>query len=294
MNPAAPGGGDARPIGIFDSGIGGLSVWREIVLQWPREATCYVADQAHIPYGPRSGDTLRSFAAGITEHLLAQDCKAIVVACNAASAAALADLRVRYPQVPFIGMEPAIKPAAAHTRSGVVGVLATPATLNGELFAATRARHGQNVRIIGEPCPGLVDLIEAGQAHGAALDALLREILRPALQAGADQLVLACTHYPFVIERIRHLAGAHVHVVDPAPAVARQLGRVLGERQALRPDAGAPEHRFATTGTPQRFTALLEALLGLQRSADSITALQWRDEAHLGIATSADSAGARI
>jgi glutamate racemase len=271
--------GDGRPVGVFDSGVGGLSVWREIARQWPREGTVYVADQKHIPYGPKPAETLHRYADGIVRFLLAQGCKAIVVACNSASAAALKHLRTQFPEVPFIGMEPAVKPAAQATRSRVVAVLATPATLQGELFMATAERHAQGVKIIGEPCPGLVARIEANQVHAPETEAMLREFLAPALAAGADHVVLACTHYPFVIDTIRRIVGPRVDVIDPAPAVARQLGRVLAERGLAAIDSAAtPLHRFFTTGDPAPFARTLHDRVG---APPTVSALEWIDDTHL-------------
>jgi len=178
-------------------------------------------------------------------------------------------------------MEPAVKPAARATLSGTIAVLATPATLQGELFATTAERHAQGIRLIGEPCPGLVNLIESGGANSPETEALLRTILAHALGAGADHIVLACTHYPFVLDTIRRIVGPSVQVIDPAPAVARQLGRVLAERGLL---AGAREplvssevatHRFITTGDPQRFAQALRDLVGVHAPAQ---AAHWRDD----------------
>ena len=183
------------PVGLFDSGVGGLSVWREVRQQWPAESTIYFADQAHIPYGPRPPTEILRYAEAITVHLLDLGCKAIVVACNAASAAALYALRARFPQTPFIGMEPAVKPAAKATQSRVVGVLATPGTLAGALFAQTAQRYAADVRLINQPCPGLVEQIEAGRLESPDTEALLRDLLAPMLDAGADRIVLACTHH---------------------------------------------------------------------------------------------------
>lgn len=271
--------GDGRPVGVFDSGVGGLSVWREMARQWPHEATVYVADQKHIPYGPKPAETLHRYADGIVRFLLAQGCKAIVVACNSASAAALKHLRTQFPEIPFIGMEPAVKPAAQATRSRVVAVLATPATLQGELFMATAERHAQGVKIIGEPCPGLVARIEANQVHAPETEAMLREFLAPALAAGADHVVLACTHYPFVIDTIRRIVGPRVDVIDPAPAVARQLGRVLAERGLAAINGSAtPMHRFFTTGDPATFACTLHDRVG---APPTVSALEWIDDTHL-------------
>lgn len=273
-----------RRIGIFDSGVGGLSVWREIVGRRPDFETLYVADQIHIPYGPRAGSEILDFARGITRFLLAQDCQIIVVACNAASAASLASLRLDWPHVPFVGMEPAVKPAVAASRRRVAGVLATPATLQGALFATTVERFASDVQIIRQVCPGLVEQIEAGDVDGPRTRALLQEFLAPSLQAGADTIVLACTHYPFVRRTIEELAGPGVTVIDPAPAVARQVERVAGvalpaemphEADEMPPAAQAASRaRFFTTGDPARFDAVAARLLGLPVHARQ---LRWND-----------------
>jgi glutamate racemase len=274
------GAADPRPVGVFDSGVGGLSVWREIVRELPNESTVYVGDQAHIPYGPKPAETLFRYAAGIVRFLLQEDCKAIVVACNSASAAALRNLRAEFPRTPFVGMEPAVKPAALHTRSRVVLVLATPATLHGELFTATAERHAPGVEVVGETCPGLVAQIERGQERSPETEAMLRGYLARGLAAGADHIVLACTHYPFVIGAIRRMAGAGVEVIDPSPAVARQLGSVLADRGlAASPPEAAPTHRFFTTDlVAERFAQALEHLLGVHAPVER---LSWVDDARL-------------
>ena len=241
-------GGDARPIGIFDSGIGGLSVWREIAAQLPDEPCIYLADQAKVPYGPRPAAEILALALRVVDWLRARDCKLIVVACNSASAAALQHLRRAHPDLPFVGMEPAIKPAAAMSRRRIAGVLATPATLAGELYRSTVARHARDMRIIAEGCPGLVDAIEAC-ADDAALRAQRDGFLAPARKAGADVMVMACTHYPLVQHLIAPLCGTQMQLIDPAPAVARQTARLL-DAHALRAPAGHPTNaRFFTTGT---------------------------------------------
>lgn len=265
----------AGAIGVFDSGVGGLSVWREIARELPGESTVYLADQGHLPYGPRPAAQVREFSEGIARFLLEQDCKLIVVACNTASAAALHPLRAAFPGVPFVGMEPAVKPAAQQTRRGVVGVMATPGTLQGQLFAQTAGRFAQGVRLVNTPCPGLVERIEAGELDGAATERLLRGLMAPILEAQADTIVLACTHYPFVGELIGRIAGGDVQVIDPAPAVARQVRRVL-EQRGLLAGAAAPTHRFCTTAAP---AGLANALNLLLRRDGGAQGLRWRDGA---------------
>lgn len=252
------------PIGIFDSGAGGLSVWREIVRELPHEDTLYVADQVHMPYGPRTEEELRRFCTAITRYLVGQGCKAIVVACNTASAAALKHLREAFPSLPSIGMEPAVKPAAASTKSGVVGIMATPATFQGRLFQATVGRHAGSIRLVNQVCDGLAEQVERGELNTPATEALLRRYLEPMLAAGADTVVLACTHYPFVIELIRQIVGTEVQVIDPAPAIARHVRRTLGEHGLLSPRTAAGTHRFFSTGAAEGFASLLHRLLGVE------------------------------
>ena len=256
------------PVGIFDSGVGGLSVWREIARALPAESTIYVADQAHLPYGARPAEEVRGFAETIAARLLAQGCKAIVVACNTASAAALKALRERHPEMIFVGMEPAVKPAALHSKSKVVGVMATAGTLQGRMFALAVERFASGVTLVNQPCAGLVERIEDGQLDTPATEALLRELLAPMLKAGADTIVLACTHYPFVLPLIRRIAGDAVHIIDPAPAVTRHLARVLDER-GLRAPAGAKAvHRFITSAEPAALQRALRALVGIDGAVE--------------------------
>lgn len=260
-NQQKPGVG---PVGVFDSGVGGLSVWREIVRSLPHEDTIYFADQAHVPYGPRDESEIRGFCDRITRYLLEQRCKAIVVACNTASAAALKYLRETFPEVPTIGMEPAVKPAAALTRSGVVGIMATPATFQGRLFKATAGRHAAGIRLINQVCVGLAEQVEAGHLDGPETEALLRRCLAPILEAGADTVVLACSHYPFVIEPIRRIVGPDVTVVDPAPAIARHLATVLAQQDLETRDPGEGRHAFVTTGDAGAFAQALVRLTGVR------------------------------
>jgi glutamate racemase len=250
---------DDRPIGIFDSGVGGLSVWREVVRALPHEDTLYFADQAHVPYGPRPEPEIRCFAESITRFLLDLGCKAVVVACNTASAAALKHLRESFPGVPIIGMEPAVKPAAALTRSGVVGILATPATFQGRLFKATAGRHAAGIRLVNQVCDGLADHVERGDPEDPETLRLLDRYLDPVLVAGADVVVLACSHYPFLMEAIRQRCGPSVTVVDPAPAIARHLGDTLRHAGRLAARTGPGQARFLTSGDPAQLRRFLRA-----------------------------------
>ncbi len=265
----------SHPVGVFDSGVGGLSVLRAIRSALPAEDLLYLADQAHVPYGPRPLAQVRAFAEGITHYLLDQGAKLIVVACNAASAAALHYLRRTFPQVPFVGMEPAVKPAAERTRSGVVGVLATPATFQGALYASVLERFANGVTVLQHPCPGLVAQIESGQLDAPGTRAILEGALRPMLAQGIDTVVLGCTHYPFVIPLIQEVAGPEVRVIDPAPAIARQVRRVLAASGLRRKSGGTPgEVRYQTSGDPARLAALLIDLTGM---AGEVTRVLWND-----------------
>ena len=268
-------------IGVFDSGVGGLSVLREIRAQYPHEDLIYLADQAHVPYGSRPLDEVQTFSERITRYFVEQvDTKAgqraklVVVACNTASAAALRYLRQVFPKVPFVGMEPAVKPAAERTNSGVVGVLATPATFQGALYASVVERFASGVTVLQDTCPGLVAQIEKGNLDGAELRAILEYALAPMLAQGIDTVVLGCTHYPFVIPLIQEIVGPQVRVIDPAPAVARQVGRLLDAR-GLRRVSGeqisqSGAIRYLTTGNPDAIEALLPRFVGQQGQVQQI------------------------
>jgi glutamate racemase len=254
---------NTAPVGVFDSGVGGLSVLRELRKQLPHEDLIYFADQAHVPYGPRSMEEIQSFSKAITQFLLDQDAKLIVVACNTASAAALQHLRETFPQIPFVGMEPAVKPAAEQTASGVVGVLATPATFQGRLYASVVERFAQDVTILKDTCAGLVEEIEAGRLDGTETRRILETALTPMLSAGIDTVVLGCTHYPFVIPLIQEIVGPDVRVIDPAPAVARQAARLIREGDLGGASDGAGEIRYITSGGRSEFKRLISQLLNL-------------------------------
>ena len=220
-------------IGIFDSGSGGLSVFRELVKVLPEERYSYYADNAHCPYGEKTALYICRRGRFITEFLLDKGADIIVVACNTATAAAIATLRAEYPDVPFIGMEPAVKPAALGTRSGVIGVLATAGTLKGSKYLNTRGLFEDDVTIVEHVGQGFVELVENGILDGPEAESVVRASLQPLLDAGADTIVLGCTHYPFLQPLIQRLSGPGVQVIDPAPAVARQTVRVLQQRGIL-------------------------------------------------------------
>lgn len=257
----------APAIGVFDSGVGGLSVLRAIRQQHPEQSVIYFADQAHVPYGSRLLEEVRSFSEGITRFLLEQGARLVVVACNTASAAALHSLRAIFPEMPFVGMEPAVKPAAEGTQTGVVGVLATPATFQGALYASVVERFANGVVILQDTCPGLVKEIEAGRLDGERTRAILERALHPMLAQGVDTIVMGCTHYPFVIplieEIIRNYPGSQdVRVIDPAPAIARQTGRMALAHGLCANEQPGAVVRYITSGQPEAFKRLLPGLMG--------------------------------
>ena len=258
------------PVGVFDSGVGGLSVLREIRKQLPHEHLIFVADQAHVPYGPRSLAEVRSFSEAITRYLLDQGAKLIVVACNAASAASLQSLRATFPDVPFVGMEPAVKPAAETTQSGVVGVLATPATFQGALYASVVERFANGVRLLPNPCIGLVEQIEAGQLNGGQVHVILENALMPMLAEGIDTVVLGCTHYPFVIPQIEKIVGPQVRVIDPAPAIARQVGRLLTEHDLANGTHATGTVQFKTSGDAAALSRQIAQLWAEDHPTDKV------------------------
>jgi len=264
-----------HPVGIFDSGVGGLSVLREIRRLLPGLPLLYVADQAHIPYGSKPLEDIRHFSFEITRLLLARGARLIVVACNTASAAALSQLREAHPDIPFVGMEPAVKPASQQTHSRVVGVLATPATFQGRMYSTLVERFARDVHILTSTLPGMVEAIERGELEAPSTRAILEGAIRPMVEAGADTLVLGCTHFPFVLPLIRRIAGEGVTVIDPAPAVARRAVFLLEERGMLPAIIGQGGAQFATSGDPARFSRMLEALLGARAEAQP---LRWDAE----------------
>lgn len=227
-------------IGIFDSGVGGLSVFREIRKVLPDERYVYFSDNAHCPYGEKTREYIIERARAITETLLTKGADVIVVACNTATAAAIADLRERY-DIPFIGMEPAVKPAASCTKTGVVGVLATAGTLKADKYLTTRGKYAEEVRFVEHVGEGFVELVENGNTSGAEAEKVVGKSLIPLLEAGADTIVLGCTHYPFLSDTILKVASEHfpdheISVIDPAPAVARHLLDVMTTEGLIRKD----------------------------------------------------------
>ncbi|HMW30146.1 MAG TPA: glutamate racemase [Plasticicumulans sp.] len=256
---------------MFDSGLGGLSVLRELRAQLPHEDFLYVADSGHVPYGEKSDAFIRARTLAIAGFLLERRAKLLVVACNTATAAAVRELRAGCP-VPVVGMEPAVKPAAAATRSGTVGVLATTGTLASAKFAALLARFGRDVRVLTEPCPGWVDLVERGDCSGPAARAAVARHVEPLLAQGADTLILGCTHYPFLKPLIAEVAGPGVALIDTGAAVARHTRAVLTAEGRLAPGPRPGSEAFFTSGEPARLGPVLARLRGTAARLDALPA----------------------
>ena len=268
--------GVSAPIGVFDSGIGGLSVLRHIRTRLPREDLLYFADAGFVPYGDKSDQEVAQRSQAVAAFLLERGIKALVVACNTATAAAIHTLRERYPELPVIGVEPGLKPAAAATRNGTVGVLATGRTLASPKF--TRLQESMTaasgVRFLPQACPGLADQVEKGELRSAATAALVKRYLAPLLEQGADTLVLGCTHYPFVQALIEDMAGQSgktLAIVDTGEAVARQLERVLAQRGLLREDGAGAVAGF-TTGSRTALETAFARLLKLEIPVQDVAA----------------------
>ncbi len=271
-----PSSADA-PIGVFDSGVGGLSVLRHIHAQLPHEHVMYFADSAFTPYGAKTDEWLVQRAIAVTAFLLDKGAKALVVACNTATVAAIKAVRAAYPSLPVVGVEPGLKPGAAATRNGTVAVLATASTLRGEKFLALREQiSGTNgTRFLLQPCVGLMERIEQGDLTGDATVAMLKGYVEPLLEQGADTLVLGCTHYPFVRDAIAQLVAergdaAAITLIDTGDAVARQLARLLEGAGLLRP-GGTPAHlRGYTSGNAAALQQQFANLLGLHPEVESV------------------------
>ena len=266
--------GSENPIGVFDSGVGGLTILRAIRQALPCENLVYVADAAHVPYGQKSPEQIRDRAVAIGGFLLGQAAKVIVVACNTATAAAIDVLRERL-SIPIVGVEPAIKPAVAATRSGVVGVLATPATLASERYRSLIERFAGDIRIVAQPCAGLAEHIERGDLDGERTERLLRGFVEPLLAAHADVIVLGCTHYPLVAHIVQRIAGPGVAVIENGTAVAREVARQLRLRGSARALETGSEV-FWSSGPTQRIDTLLGELWAPHTRAQRLPEFQTR------------------
>ena len=236
----------SNPIGVFDSGLGGISVWQTLHDALPYESLIYLGDGARCPYGSRSREEVLKFTEEAVERLLSEGCKMIVVACNTATAIAIKYLREKYPTIPFVGLEPAVKPAALTTKVGVIGVLATKRSLEGDHFRRAEATYGSEVTILKGVGEGFVEAVEANEEHTAATAELVRKAVQPMVEAGADKIVLGCTHYPFLRKEIARVAGEGVEIIDSSEAVARRVISLLEEYDIAAEEGATPEYSFLT------------------------------------------------
>jgi glutamate racemase len=246
-------------IGLFDSGIGGTSIWKEVVQLMPHEHTMYIADSAYAPYGHKTKEQIIERCVKNTEFLLDKGCKIVIVACNTATTNAIEYLRLHY-DIPFIGIEPAIKPAAMLSKSGAVGILATRGTLSSQLFEKTSADHARHVKTIEQEGEGIVALIENGKIESDEMTALLNAYLQPMLKHNIDHLVLGCTHYPYLIPQIEKIVGPQVTIIDSGRAVAKQTLAVLRKHGLLRIQKGETRHNFYSNTDMKSLKSLLGPL----------------------------------
>ncbi len=263
-------------IGVLDSGIGGLAILREIRARLPHEPLLYIADQAHLPYGPRPLSEVQRYTENLSRYLLAQDAKLIVIACNTASAAALHPLRATFPAVPFVGLEPALRPATQNTHNHIIGVIATAATFQGKLYASLVDRFAQGTTVIARACPEFVLLAERGAPWSDADHRLAVESLQDIRAAGADHLVLGCTHFSFLKPLLQAALGPSVNIVDPAPAIARRVDEVLNERALYHPGNDPAPVTLCTSGDVVAFKEQVKRLLGWED--DAYCALRWQGD----------------
>ncbi len=251
----------SAPIGIFDSGMGGLSVWHEVRRLLPEESVIYLADGKNCPYGDRSAEDIAALTRRAVVELLARGAKLIVVACNTATAVAIDALREEF-DVPFVGMEPAVKPAALATKTGKIGILATRASLAGDLFRTTSAKYASQVEILTAVGEGFVEIVEQGEEHNPEAVEVVRRAVEPLVEAGVDQIVLGCTHYPFLKEALREVVGERdVTLVNPAPAVARRVEWLLEQGGMRAPEGHKAEYSFVTFGGEEYLARITDKAL---------------------------------
>ena len=251
---------DNRPIGLFDSGVGGLSIWRTIRKLLPDESMDFLADSGHVPYGEKSTTELCDLTSRITRFLLDRDAKLIVVACNTATVHAIGNLRQTFPETPFVGVVPVVKTLSSHTRTGTIAVLSTPATSSSDYLAGLIREFAPDKEVVNVGCDGLENMVEAGEVRTHAMTALLERHLAPVRASRADVVGLGCTHYPFLRHRIKNMLGPGVRVYDPSRPVARRVRQLLEQRDAFASNAH-PRFRFYTTGDADLFGDVARKLL---------------------------------
>ncbi len=245
-----------KPIGIFDSGVGGSSIWKEIHKLLPNEHTIYLADSKFAPYGPKGSKKIKELSIKNVELLLSKECKVIVVACNTATTNAIAYLRGHY-DIPFVGIEPAIKPAALNSKTKIVGVLATKGTLSSALFHKTASLYGHDILKIEQEGEGIVELIESGNLYSVEMTRLLKNYLEPMIKANIDYLVLGCTHYSYLIPILKDLLPKHIRIIDSGQSVARQVKSILQTNHLINFQFTTGRNKFFTNGNPEVLTSLL-------------------------------------
>jgi glutamate racemase len=258
-----------NPIGIFDSGVGGLSVWNKVAKLLPNENIVYLADSLNCPYGPKSANEIITLSLKNTEFLLSKQCKLIIVACNTATASAIEVLRRKY-SIPFVGMEPAVKPAAENTSTGKIGILATKGTFEGKLFKETSQKYANHIDQLIQVGEGLVELVEANQMDSNEAINLLSKYVKPMLEANADQIVLGCTHYPFLIPTLKKIIPPGIQIIDPSPAIAKRTKNLLVENNILNTDATPGSYSFYASANVEILAQFIEKITGKASQANLI------------------------
>ncbi len=256
-----------QPIGIFDSGVGGLSVWKELVSSLPNESVVYYADSANCPYGPRNVETIISLASKVVDFLIEKNCKIIIVACNTATAAAIDFLRSKY-SLPFIGMEPAVKPAALDSKTKSIAVLATEGTFNGKLYIDTSKKYAKDVELNIKVGDKLVDIVENGLINDPTIEHHLAALVKPLIDKNIDHLVLGCTHYPFLIEKLEKVLPKNVKIINPAPAVIKQTKKILDQFDLLNKQDDKPSYKFYYSGNAIVLKDILKNITDLNYSIE--------------------------
>jgi glutamate racemase len=252
-----------QPIGIFDSGVGGLTVWKELVKSLPNESVIYYADSANCPYGPRDKETIINLVTTVVDFLISKECKVIIVACNTATAAAIDFLRSKY-DIPFIGMEPAVKPAAQNSKTKSIAVLATEGTFNGKLYTETSRKYAKDVVLNIKVGDKLVDIVENGMINAPSTERQLKTLIKPLIEKNIDHLVLGCTHYPFLIEVLEKVLPKNVKIIDPAPAIVKQANRILEQNNMLSEDEKTRKYSFYSSGNSEVLRNLLKNITDIE------------------------------
>lgn len=258
-----------QPIGIFDSGVGGLTVWKELVKVLPNESVIYYADNKHCPYGPKSKDEIIKLTSKVVDFLIQKKCKIVIVACNTATAAAIDFLRANY-NIPFIGMEPAVKPAALNTKTKSIAVLATEGTFNGKLYSETSRKYASDVKLNIQVGDKLVDIVEKGLVNERSTKSHLKKMVEPLIKKNIDHLVLGCTHYPFLIDVLKEVLPENVKIINPAPAVVKQAHRILKANNLVNNLLKKPTYEFYVSGDSAVLQNILKDITSLPYKVSNV------------------------